>query len=115
MSSANPGRQDAYSPTCFRGPPAIASCLVPAYVAWFRHESDARFAALEAAERDRLLCEALSELRAGCTGETFSKWPEHTQKQIADRRARRGFARDLPSLEEWAAGEASSSFSEPAA
>jgi hypothetical protein len=74
------------------------------YNAWFRQELDRRLNAIDPVERERLISEALVELRAGRPGITFSSFPEQTQRRIAESKLRRGVGRGLPSFDEWAAG-----------
>jgi len=79
--------------------------LKDGYDVWCRKEIDRRYRALETAERDRRLADALSELRAGRLGVTFSSWPESMQKRIAESKMRRGLGRGLPTFDEWTSSE----------
>jgi len=74
-----------------------------AYNTWLRQEVARRDGALDSAEHERMIAEALVELRAGRTGLTFSKIPEEMQRRIAESKMRRKLGRELPSFDEWAA------------
>lgn len=71
------------------------------YNTWLRQEVARRQGGLDPGEHQRMVAEALVELRAGRTGLTFSKIPEQMQRRIAESKVRRRLGRDLPSFDEW--------------
>jgi len=86
-----------------------------AYNTWLRQEVARRQNALDPAEHERMIAEALVELRAGRTGLTFSNITEQMQRRIAESKVRRRLGRDLPSFDEWVVARRPGSFISPAA
>lgn len=73
------------------------------YETWYRQEVKKRHEALAPVERDRLLTEAMEELRTGPHAASSLNLSDHHLRLLAESKVRRKLGRNLPSLEDWCA------------
>ena len=71
------------------------------YLEWRDQEETRRWNALDPSDRDRRIADAVAELTAKAGESGTRLWSEEAKQRTAERRARAGLMKDLPTFEDW--------------